>query len=232
MPLARILEPEVMDTPIAASDYDAMDHSGVNSLFVADLLAALTHFSLSGSAKEGNSLLSIADLGAGTARIPILLCQAFPDCRVMAVDAAVAMLELAHYHVEIAGLSQRIQLEQADAKDLPCESGAFGAVISNSIIHHIPEPLTTLREAVRITAPGGLLFFRDLLRPDDKPALESLVQQYAGNENDYQRRMFAESLLAALTLSEVQDLIESLGFPRASVAQTSDRHWTWSALKS
>lgn len=231
MPLARILEPEVMDTPLAASDYDAMDHSSVNQLFVADFLAALTQFGLSQSTQTGGSLLSIADLGAGTARIPILLCQAFPDCRVMAVDAAVAMLELAHYHVEIAGLSQRIQLEQADAKDLPCESGAFDAVISNSIIHHIPEPLSALREAVRITAPGGLLFFRDLLRPDNKPSLDALVQQYAGNDNDYQRQMFAESLHAALTLSEVQALIESLGFPRGSVSQTSDRHWTWSALK-
>ena len=29
-PLPRVLEPEVMDTPEEASDYDAMDHAGPN----------------------------------------------------------------------------------------------------------------------------------------------------------------------------------------------------------
>jgi hypothetical protein len=37
--LPRVLEPEVMDTPEEARDYDAMDHSAVNRVFVADFLA-------------------------------------------------------------------------------------------------------------------------------------------------------------------------------------------------
>ena len=39
--LSRILETEVMDTPAEALDYDAMDHSAVNRVFVDDLLAAI-----------------------------------------------------------------------------------------------------------------------------------------------------------------------------------------------
>ena len=39
MALKRVLEPEVMDTPEEARDYDGMDHSEVNQLFVDDLLA-------------------------------------------------------------------------------------------------------------------------------------------------------------------------------------------------
>ena len=39
MPLPRVLEPEVMDTEEEASDYDAMDHGGVNARFCEDLLA-------------------------------------------------------------------------------------------------------------------------------------------------------------------------------------------------
>ena len=42
MPIPRILEPEVMDSPQDAEDYDQMDHSAVNRVFVEDLLAALT----------------------------------------------------------------------------------------------------------------------------------------------------------------------------------------------
>ena len=36
----RVLEPEVMDTPEEARDYDAMDHAAVNRVFVADFLTA------------------------------------------------------------------------------------------------------------------------------------------------------------------------------------------------
>ena len=38
--LARVLEPEVMDSTDEARDYDAMDHGEVNRRFVDDLLAA------------------------------------------------------------------------------------------------------------------------------------------------------------------------------------------------
>ena len=41
MSLPRILETEVMDTPQEALDYNTMDHSAVNRVFVDDLLAAL-----------------------------------------------------------------------------------------------------------------------------------------------------------------------------------------------
>ena len=39
MALERVLEPEVMDTQEEAVDYNAMDHSTVNEVFVNDLLA-------------------------------------------------------------------------------------------------------------------------------------------------------------------------------------------------
>ena len=41
MPLSRILEPEVMDSAQDAEDYDRMDHSQVNRVFVDDLLVAI-----------------------------------------------------------------------------------------------------------------------------------------------------------------------------------------------
>ena len=102
--------------------------------------------------------------------------------------------------------------------------------MSNSLIHHIPEPIAALKEAVRVTAPGGLLFFRDLLRPETKEQLDALVQTYAGNEEAGAQQMFGESLHAALSLTEIRDLISSLGFDPESVQQTTDRHWTWKAV--
>jgi ubiquinone/menaquinone biosynthesis C-methylase UbiE len=139
------------------------------------------------------------------------------------------MLTLGRDNVSRAGLDDRIRLERCDAKRLPHTTGAFGATISNSIVHHIPEPAEALAEMVRATAPGGVLFVRDLLRPADHAALRRLVEQYAGDANAHQQKMFGDSLHAALSLSEVRERVAALGFDPAGVLQTTDRHWTWSA---
>lgn len=224
MSLERVLEPEVMDTAEEARDYNDMDHAEVNRVFVTDLLATI------GSPPEGESW-DILDLGTGTALIPIELCQRFPACRVMAIDMAIAMLELARYNVEAAGLTERITLAQVDAKGLGFENGMFDVVISNSIVHHIPEPRTCLAEMHRVTAPGGWLFVRDLYRPGDEATLEGLVTTYAGQENEHSRQMFRESLHAALTLAEIRDLVGELGYGPETVQMNSDRHWTWAARR-
>ena len=104
--------------------------------------------------------------------------------------------------------------------------------MSNSIVHHIPGPAGVLAEAVRVLKPGGLIFFRDLLRPDSDAEVERLVALYAAECNDHQRAMFEASLRAALTLEEVVALVEPLGFAANSVQATSDRHWTWTGWKA
>ena len=143
--------------------------------------------------------------------IPIELCQRETSCRVMAGDAAVSMLELARYRVEAACHTQRIQLVQLDAKRLGFADDMFDMVISNSIVHHIPEPRAVFAEAIRVLRTGGLLFFRDLLRPHDEAEHARLVEIYAADATEPQRQLFADSLHAVLTLDEVQRLVASCG---------------------
>jgi ubiquinone/menaquinone biosynthesis C-methylase UbiE len=213
--LDRVLEPEVMDSAEEARDYDAMDHSLVNRLFVADFLAIW------------NGRDPVLDVGAGTAQIPIELCRQHAKVRVTAIDLAEHMLAVGRDNVRKAGLAERIRLEQQDAKALPYADGAFAAVISNSIIHHIPEPVECINEMVRVCGTGGTIFVRDLMRPADEKTLQTLVQAYAGNANAHQQKMFAESLHAALTLNEIRELVAEAGFSTETVQPTSDRHWTW-----
>jgi ubiquinone/menaquinone biosynthesis C-methylase UbiE len=217
--LDRVLEPEVMNTPEEARDYDAMDHAAVNHLFAAELLAVW------------NGRNPVLDVGTGTAQIPIELCRQSPAPHVVAIDLAEHMLALARTNVERAGLADRIRLERVDAKGFPYPAGHSGAVISNSIVHHIPDPTACFAEMHRVCAPGGVLFVRDLLRPDDEPTLTHLVNTYAAGANDHQRKMFADSLRAALTLAEVRQIVMGLGYGADTVKQSSDRHWTWSALR-
>ena len=219
MALHRVLETEVMDTPEEARDYDAMAHDAVNRAFVNDMLAA------------GEVGFDVLDLGTGTAQIPLELCRQHDDCRVKGVYLSMHMLDLARINIEQAGFTQRISVERVDAKRLPFDGGSFHAVMSNSIVHHIPDPMVVLAEAVRVTLTGGLLFFRDLMRLQSRKEVAGFVRLYAGKENPRQRKMFEESLCAALSLVEIRMLVGSLGFAPETVQASSDRHLTWCATK-
>jgi ubiquinone/menaquinone biosynthesis C-methylase UbiE len=252
--LTRVFEPEVMDSSEDAREYDAMDHAAVNAQFVSDLLAVLEKGDWSNyrAPREEFSnnrepiigpvpFFRVLDLGTGTAQIPIELCRHAPRVHVTAVDAAESMLALARNNVAAAGLADRIQLVRSDAKCLAATrspSGAervleraFDAVISNSIVHHIAEPRAVIATAIRLTAPGGLLFHRDLARPCDEAQLNHLVATYAGDATPYQRKLFGDSLRATLTVDEMRELVTEFGFAPDTVQMTSDRHWTWSARR-
>lgn len=221
MPLARVLEPEAMDSEEEARAYDAMDHGAVNARFCDDLLAM------------GPGLDPTLDVGTGTALIPIELCRKAPAARVIAIDLADSMLALGARNVERAGLSHAISLLHADAKSLPHREGMFACVVSNSIVHHIPDPSPVFGELLRVLAPGGTLFVRDLLRPESDAAVRALVETYAAGETPRQRDLFEASLRAAFTLEEMRQIARSHGLPEGCVTQTSDRHWTlaWRAEK-
>ena len=77
--LKRVLEEEVMASQEESIVYDDMDHRSVNELFVNDLLAT------------GNASIEALDLGTGTARIPLLLCERTEDTRIIAVDLSESM---------------------------------------------------------------------------------------------------------------------------------------------
>ena len=226
--MKRILEPELMDTPEAAAEYNAMDHVGVNQMFAQEFLA----FVKETYADDLDAVAwEVLDVGTGTALLPIELCKINADLNVVAIDDAVSMLDLAVYNLEAIGMRERITLAKVDAKSMPYDDDSIEMVIANSIHHHIPNPKVCFAEMVRVTEGGGILFARDLARPADELALDVLVQQYAGKETAESQRLFADSLRAALTVDEVADIVETLGFERSSVSMTSDRHWTWAAVK-
>jgi ubiquinone/menaquinone biosynthesis C-methylase UbiE len=215
----RVLEPEVMDTAEEAAEYDAMDHGAVNRRFCEDLLAA-----------EPDPKRAV-DIGTGTALIPIELCRMHPRVRVVAVDLADHMLAKARDNVKRAGLDDRIELVKVDAKASGLPRGGFDVVMSNSIVHHIPDPAKAFADMLALVAPGGLLFVRDLERPEDDAAVNKLVETYAANETKKARDLFEASLRAGLRIDELATMLSPLGVGSAAIARTSDRHWTLSFRK-
>ncbi len=226
--MKRILEPELMDTPEAAAEYNALAHAEVNRLFAQDFLA----FAQQAYANDLDAVAwNVLDVGTGTALLPIELCKINSDVNVVAIDDAVSMLDLAIYNLEAAGMRERIALAKVDAKAMPYDDNSIEMVIANSIHHHIPDPQVCFAEIVRVTEDDGILFARDLARPDDEQAIDALVKRYVAKESTESQRLFAQSLRASLTVDDVADIVESLGFERSSVSMTSDRHWTWAAVK-
>ncbi len=220
--MQRVLENELMDSPAEALAYDQMDHAEVNARFVDDLLAVVEP--LPASAR-------IVDLGTGTAQIPIELCRREPEARIVGIDAAESMLEVGRRNLARAGFANRVELVCRDAKQVPSDLGPFDVVMSNSLVHHLPEPARLFEVALALASEGAMLFIRDLFRPATRGELDRLVATYAGDAEPSQRRMFADSLEAALTVEEVRQLVAAHGFAPETVAATSDRHWTFAARR-
>jgi ubiquinone/menaquinone biosynthesis C-methylase UbiE len=213
--MKRVLEPEYMDTPEEAEGYQAMDHSAANDSVVARFLEL-----------GGGRCQNVVDLGTGPGDIPILLAQRSPIPKVVGVDAAEAMLQLARPKAARLGLAQRLSFTRADVKALPWADATFDGVFSNTILHHIPEPLSFLQEAWRVFRRGGVLLIRDLVRPATEADAWRLVDQYAAGANEYQRQLFFQSFCASLTLDEARACVRAAGMQGARVELSSDRHYS------
>lgn len=212
--LQRILEPEVMDTWEESIAYDAMDFLEVNTAFVEEAV------------ELGAAEAWVLDAGTGPARIPVLMSQRRPEWRIIGIDLSENMLKLGERHIQEAGLGDRIQLQQVDAKQMPFEDNRFDLVVSNSIVHHLPDPVPFFQEIKRVLKPDGGLFLRDLRRPGDIESVDRLVASIGVEYDPHQTQLFRDSLIAAFTVEEVRQMMDAVGLEGVQVYLSSDRHWT------
>ncbi len=213
--MERILEPEVMDGQEQSDAYARADFAAVNQAFVerfCDLFPDQT---------SGRFI----DLGCGPADIPVRLCRALPGVTVCAIDASPPMLALALQAVRDEGLDDRIELVEGYVPVHLSPPRRFDAVISNSLLHHLPDPDALWRQLADVASQGACVLVVDLMRPDSREAAEDIVQTYAADEPEVLRTDFYCSLLAAFTPQEVQAQLDrhpALADLRVHVI--SDRH--------
>lgn len=215
--MQRRLEPELMDTQKEATEYDAMDFTEVNNAFAREVIELVS---------DRTEPLELLDIGTGTARIPILISQQRPQWQIKAIDMARSMLEIGQKNVADAGLEKQIVLEFVDAKQMPYRDANFDLVISNSLVHHLPNPLSFFTEIARVLKSNGAILIRDLIRPESESIMNAIVDEIGLEYNDLQKKSFRDSLHAAFTLDEIEELIQAAGLQDARVYQSSDRHWT------
>jgi ubiquinone/menaquinone biosynthesis C-methylase UbiE len=210
----RVLEPEVMDDPEQVLAYAGADFEEENRGFVdrfreyyPDLTAA-----------------HLLDLGCGPADIPIRFARALPACRVTGVDASPPMIAIGMEAVKAAGFSDRITLRCERFQSLTLPEPA-DAVVSNSLLHHVPNPLQFWYAVKRLGKPGGGVLVMDLVRPESPEAAQAIVDKYAAGEPAILRRDFYNSLLASFTEDEVAAQLAELNLGRLLVDVPDDRHW-------
>ena len=210
----RMLEPELMDDPDQALAYAQADFEKENEGFVDRFRECFPDFS------EGHVL----DLGCGPGDIPIRFAQAFPSCRITAVDASEPMIGLAGAAVIQAGLADRItfRCERFQAVSLV---EPVDAAVSNSLLHHVPNPLQFWYRFRQLVKPGSPVLVMDLLRPDSPEEAQAIVDRYAAKEPEILRRDFYNSLLAAFTEDEVAAQLAELNLSRLLIDVIDDRHW-------
>ena len=131
-----------MSKPEVPRDWDAASYDRVSAPQVAWAVAVLDRLELRGDE-------TVLDAGCGSGRVTELLLERLPRGRVIAVDAAPSMVQVAS-----AALGERAQVRQADLTELTV-SEPVDAVMSNAVFHWVGDHdalFARLHEALR---PGG-----------------------------------------------------------------------------
>ena len=212
--MPRVLEPELMDDPDQALVYARADFSQDNQGFVDRFREYFPEFA------EGH----ILDLGCGPGDIPVQFARAVPGCRITGVDASAPMVRLAEEAVQQAGLSDRITFRCERFQDL-AGANLADAAISNSLLHHVPNPLQFWHKLRLAVKPGSPVLVMDLLRPESPEEAQAIVDRYASGAPDILRRDFYNSLLAAFTEDEISAQLAQMNLTRLIIDVPDDRHW-------
>jgi len=205
-----------MDAPAQARAYAEADFSESNQGFVDQFVALLN--------RHQRAAGCVLDLGCGPGDICIRLARDLPKWLVVGLDAGPNMLRLAQSAVAEQHLSERIDLVQSQ---LPCAlpERRFEGMVSNSLLHHLPDPMS-LWSTIAEQAPAGcVLQIMDLHRPNTETQARELVETYAATAPEVLATDFYNSLLAAYTDSEVSEQLERSGLGYLEISRPSDRHW-------
>jgi SAM-dependent methyltransferase len=214
--MERVPEPELMDDVEQARAYAYADFAEPHGRMIE-----LLEQRMPDRAARGVAL----DLGCGPGDIAFRLATAWLGWTVLGLDGAAAMIDLAMADPRHRALGGRVSFRQARLPEAGPVSARFDLILSNSLLHHLADPLDLWRAAVRYAAPGARLFVMDLLRPKGRDDAADLVARHAAGEPDVLQRDFYNSLLAAYRGDEVEAQLAGIGLEGLAVEVVSDRHW-------
>ena len=114
----------------------------------------------------------VLDIGCGRGAMLLLAAERVPNGRAVGADIWLSRDQSGNSRASternalLEGVSGRVELVHADARDLPFDPGTFDIVASSLVFHNIAGDDgrdRALREAVRVLHPGGQLRIVDFL---------------------------------------------------------------------
>ena len=106
----------------------------------------------------------VLDVGCGTGTFSAMLVGSNLPARVVGLDYAPAMCEVAARKANQAQASSCMRFLTGDAEHLPFRSDSFDAVTCSNSFHHYPHQERAIGEMFRILRPGGRLVVADGFR--------------------------------------------------------------------
>jgi ubiquinone/menaquinone biosynthesis C-methylase UbiE len=158
----------------------------------------------------------VLDIGTGSGLLAIELARVRLDWHITGIDVSEEMLKLARQNAAGAGVSDRIDFQQAEAAALPFPDDSFALVISNVSFRLWREPLKVLEEIDRVMVPGGCCLVRDNLRLWALRPLLGLAGRAMGMDTG-QRRLWMRAFRSAYTLGEARSIIKESALKDARV---------------
>jgi len=183
--------------------------------------------------------LRAIDLGIGTGYFSECFLNHFPNSRVLGVDGAQAMIELAK--ARLTSLASRVEFLIGDFRKLQQlvpAAGTFDVVFSAYALHHLsrPDKEKVLQQVVALLVPGGWFVNADLIVADS-PELENRLQQIriagiversGGADSRFADSALTRQFLADLELKEADQPLtfaEDLALLRSSGLSNVSAFW-------
>jgi ubiquinone/menaquinone biosynthesis C-methylase UbiE len=166
---------------------------------------------------------TVLDVGTGSGLIPVRLALRNPDLVIHALDLSSGALGRAARNATEWGVGLRILLNHGDGTQMPFEDDLFDAVVCNLVLHRVSDPVALIRQMGRVCKDSGVLFLRDLRRPQ---GLFTRIRagwrgrRYSGEF----RRAFEAGLQSAFTLSELRELVAASGVSRLKIISMGESH--------
>src|SRR5712691_7094801 len=98
---------------------------------------------------------TLLDVGSGPGGIPLKIARCCPELTVVGVDRSMNMIVAARRSALELGLAERALFLVGDASKLSFRNATFDLVISNSLLHHLADPILVFNEMARVAKPAG-----------------------------------------------------------------------------
>lgn len=208
MTFPRTPEPEVMES---ADEVDAYSSAAAQRYLDAIDTTLVDHI-----ARLGVVSGRLLDVGCGPGNIALKIARRWPRIRVVGLDFSLNMILAARAAAASQQLTGRAEFLAGDAKKLPFPDGALDFVLSNSVLHHLHDPLGMLDEMARVVKSGGLVLLRDLRRPG-RLIFPWHVRWYGRHYSGLMKKLFTDSVRAAYTGEELARMLHASRLAAARV---------------